>query len=113
MSWLDKSDLDIKNAKPDMLEKDIEQRVSDYAKRLGWRSMKFTSPNRRSVPDRIFTRFPAHIIFIEFKRLGMTPTKAQWKEILTLREEGFAVFVVDSVEAGRKVFDMLEKDRKC
>lgn len=112
MSWLGKNDL-VETVKSDPLERVIEKATSDYARRLGWRSKKFVSPNNRSVPDRIFTRFPAQIVFIEFKRLGLKPTKAQHNEITAFRDEGFKVFVVDSVEAGRSVFDMLEKDLKC
>lgn len=88
-----------------LLEKDIESKVCAYAKRRGWRSMKFTSPNYRSVPDRIFFKFPACVFLIEFKQPGKKPTTKQAEEIKRFTEEGFSVYVVDDISEGFKVID--------
>lgn len=81
------------------LEKDIEKKVCDYAKTLGILCYKFTSPARRSVPDRLFIMPAAKgIFFIEFKRKGKLPTPAQEVEIAKIRAQGVSVFVCDSVE---------------
>jgi hypothetical protein len=89
---------------PNPLEKDIEKRVCDYAKSLGILVYKFTSPARRSVPDRMFI-MPAGkgVFFIEFKRAGEKPTAAQAVEIEKIQKQGTPVYVVDDVETGKRV----------
>ncbi len=82
-----------------MLERDIERKVCERAKRAGWLAFKFTSPQQRGVPDRLFIR-DGQIVFIEFKRTGEQPTKLQARMIARLREAGCTVFVCDSVEGG-------------
>lgn len=89
----------MKNLNP--LEKDIEKRVCDYAKSLKILVYKFTSPSRRSVPDRMFITAAGVVFFIEFKRLGQKPTPAQDVEIAKIRAAGVDVFVVDTVEDGK------------
>lgn len=88
------------------LEKDIEKKVCDYAKSLGCLVYKFTSPARRSVPDRLII-LPGGkgVFFIEFKRLGEKPTPAQETEIEKIRRQGTPVYVVDNVVFGKKVID--------
>jgi len=88
------------------LEKDIEKKVCDYAKSLGCLVYKFTSPARRSVPDRLFI-MPAGrgCFFIEFKRKGCKPTPAQEIEIAKIRKQGITVFVIDNVQDGKAMVD--------
>lgn len=88
------------------LESAIEHRVCDYAKSLRVLSYKFTSPARRSVPDRLFIVPGGRMFFIEFKRKGQSPTAAQAVEIARIRNQGGAVYVVDNVEQGKKVIDL-------
>lgn len=95
----------MKNINP--LEKDIEKRVCDYAKSLGMLCYKFTSPAKRSVPDRMFITKTGIVFFIEFKRLGQNPTDGQIVEIKKIRDKGVKVFVIDNVEEGKRViYDM-------
>lgn len=89
------------------LERDIESRVVSYAKSKKILCYKFTSPNKRSVPDRILFLPDGRVVLIEFKRLNCKPTPAQYVEIDKLRAQKVLVFVVDSVEAGKKVIDEL------
>jgi len=86
-----------------MLEKEIEKKVSDYAVSKGCLSYKFTSPNRRSVPDRIFISPTGYMWFCEFKREGKVPTPAQEREISKLRNQGCPVCVVDNVDSGMEM----------
>ena len=79
------------------LEKDIEKKACEWAKSQGWLTYKFTSPNRRSVPDRIFVK-QGHVIFIEFKRPGGRLTSGQEREIEKLVDHGAEVHVAYSVE---------------
>lgn len=88
---------------PDPLEKDIEKRVCDFAKSLGMLVYKFTSPSRRSVPDRMFITKDGKVFFIEFKRKGQKPTDAQKVEMTKIEKQGVPVYVVDNVEDGKRI----------
>ena len=89
-----------------MLEKEIESKGCKYAKERGWLTYKFTSPARRSVPDRIFISPAGLIIFIEFKATGKEPTEGQWREIQRLRDNGCFVLVVDALEDIKILVDL-------
>ncbi len=88
---------------PNPLEKIIEERVCAHAKSLGILVYKFTSPSRRSVPDRMFINPDGKVWFVEFKRLGQKPTDAQDVEIFKLLQHKVHVFVIDNVEDGKQV----------
>ena len=90
------------------LEKVIETKVCDYAKSTGMLAYKFTSPNRASVPDRLFITSSGFVFFIEFKRLGKRPTPQQTREIDRLINHGMAAFVIDNIEEGKSVVDELK-----
>lgn len=90
-----------------MLEKQIEQKVCDYAKSKGVLVYKFTSPARAAVPDRLFIRPDGVVWFCEFKREGQKPTIPQEREHTKLRGHKVNVFVVDNVEDGRMMVDMM------
>ena len=95
-----------------MLEKQIESKVSEYAKRKGILSFKFNSMSSRSVPDRIFIAKDI-VFFIEFKRLGCKPTAKQALTISQFIEHGIAVYVVDNVESGKEVINKYKGEQKC
>lgn len=88
-----------------MLEKDIESKVCSYAKTKDFLVYKFTSPNRRSVPDRIFLGSGGLCFFIEFKAPGKEPTSAQEREIERISRKGHRVYVIDSIEAGKRAIN--------
>lgn len=88
---------------PNPLEKDIEKKVCDYAKSLKMLCYKFTSPSRRSVPDRMFITQAGVVFFIEFKRKGQKPTAGQEVEIAKIRATGIQCYVVDNVEQGKRI----------
>ena len=90
-----------------MLEKQIETKVCDYAKQRGLLVYKFTSPARAAVPDRMFILPNGRMFFCEFKREGQKPTEAQEREHHRLRQHKVSVFVVDSVEDGKAMVDMM------
>jgi len=100
-----------------MFEKDIEDKVCRYARDHGVLAYKFTSPNRAAVPDRLFIAPGGRIWFCEFKRRGMKPTPAQEREHKRLRGQGAIVFVVDNVDSGLIMVDMMiegvEDERAC
>lgn len=87
-------------------EADIEKAVCDYAKRKGVMVDKFVSPNKRSVPDRIFSFPGGKVVFIEFKAPGKKATPMQERDHAKRRALGFAVAVVDNVEQGKRIIDV-------
>lgn len=90
-----------------MLEKKIEAAVCDYAKSKGLLVYKFTSPARHAVPDRMFVLTSGEVFFIEFKRKGQKLTVPQQREHERLRGHNVCAFVVDNVEEGRRIVDMM------
>lgn len=94
---------------PNPLEKDIEKKVCDYAKSLGMLVYKFTSPSRRSVPDRMFITRYGKVFFIEFKRKGQKPTDAQAVELRKIHATGVEAYVVDNVERGNRIVQVMNE----
>jgi hypothetical protein len=84
---------------PGPLEKVIERKVCDSAEARGIFQDKFTSPACRANPDRIFI-CSGVTFFIEFKRLGKKPTKAQALRHKAIRAAGGTVHVIDNVTSG-------------
>jgi len=83
------------------LEKDVEAALVRRVKSLGGLCEKFTSPGRRSVPDRLITMPGGQIIFVELKRPGGKPTDAQLKDHERRRTLGCDVRVIDNLEDAR------------
>ncbi len=98
----------MKNLNP--LERDIERAVCDYAKSLKMLCYKFTSPSRRSVPDRCLIASGGLVFFIEFKRRGQKPTPAQAVEIEKIRNQKVPVYVIDNVAEGKSVIVAMLKN---
>lgn len=90
----------------DPLEKVIEKKVCDHAKALGCLVYKFTSPARRSVPDRLFIMPGGKgVFFAEMKRKGCKPTMGQEIEITKIRGQGTKVYIIDNIAAGKAMID--------
>lgn len=89
----------------DPLEKDIEAKCVIHAKKLGILVYKFTSPSRRSVPDRMFVLVGGRVFWVEFKRKGQKPTPAQLVEIQKIEKQGATVYVVDDVTRGQQIIE--------
>lgn len=90
-----------------MLEKQIEAKVCDYAKSKGLLAYKFTSPARAAVPDRMFITQDGRVFFCEFKAAGKKPTDAQAREHQRLRQHKVNVFVIDSIDEGKVMIDVM------
>lgn len=80
------------------LESDVEKALVKRVKSLGGMCEKFTSPGRRSVPDRIVTVPGGHIVFVELKAPGKKPTEKQDRDHRQRRQMGCDVRVIDTVE---------------
>jgi Holliday junction resolvase len=81
-----------------MLEKDIENALVRKVKKLGGMCEKFTSPGRRSVPDRIVTLPNGKIVFVEVKNTGKRPTELQLRDHERRRSLGCDVRVIDNMD---------------
>lgn len=79
-----------------MLERDVEKALVRRVKALGGMAEKFSSPARRSVPDRIVTMPDGQIIFVELKAPGKKPTEAQGRDHAKRRAMGCDVRVIDN-----------------
>lgn len=99
-----------------MRESKIEEKGGDHAKERGLLHLKFSSPGRAAVPDRIvlaqvpeFLRpiIAKYFRFIEYKATGEEATVPQAREHKRLRELGFAVDVVDNVEDAKRIIDAM------
>lgn len=80
-----------------MRERDIEKALVRRVKELGGLCEKFTSPGRRSVPDRLVI-LPDRIIFVELKAPGKKPTELQQRDHNRRKALGCDVRVIDSIE---------------
>ena len=67
------------NTSKPLRESDIETHLVKRCKEIGAICEKFTSPNRRSVPDRVIT-YHGKVVFVELKAPGKIPTQAQWRD---------------------------------
>ena len=81
-----------------MKEKVLEQYLVRKVKSMGGIAYKFTSPARRSVPDRLVLLPGGRILFVECKGSGARATKAQQYELDRISQLGFEAAVVDSKE---------------
>jgi len=77
-------------------EKDIENALVRRVKTLGGTCEKFTSPGRRSVPDRIVTLPGGRVVFVELKAPGKKPTELQGRDHARRRALGCDVRIIDS-----------------
>jgi Tfp pilus assembly ATPase PilU len=91
--------------KNSVLERDIEDALIRKVKKLGGMCEKFTSPSKRSVPDRIVTLPGGIIIFVEVKAPGKKPTINQELDHKQRIAYGCDVRVIDSVEQIRRFPD--------
>lgn len=85
---------DILSTDKHRLEKEVEQKWCDVARKKGWIAYKFSSPGNSSVPDRLFIR-QSTVFFIEFKRPGKTMTDNQLIEKETIMRHGIEVWMID------------------
>lgn len=82
-----------------MQEKQIEARLRRDVRNCGGLALKFISPGRAGVPDRIVLLPGGRIVFAELKALGRKLTPLQQKRKKQLEALGFKVYVIDSYQA--------------
>jgi Holliday junction resolvase len=87
-----------------MLEKTIERQLVKEVKKMGGRAVKFVSPGCDGMPDRLVLLPKGRVAFVEVKSPGKKPRALQIARHEMLRNLGFSVYVLDSIE---KIGDML------
>jgi Holliday junction resolvase len=88
-----------------MLEKTIERQLVKEVKKMGGRAVKFVSPGCDGMPDRLVLLPKGRIAFVEVKAPGKKPRALQIARHEMLRDLGFCVYVLDSIEG---IGDMLD-----
>ena len=81
-----------------MRERELEHLLAKAVSRSGGIAVKFISPNLNGVPDRLLLFPGGRIAFAEVKAPGGKPRPLQEHRMTQLRELGFRVYVIDSVE---------------
>ena len=79
-------------------EKDIERALIRAVRKSGGMCLKFVSPGTDGVPDRLCLWPGGRAAFAEVKKPGQRPRPLQIRRITQLREMGFRVEVIDSME---------------
>lgn len=90
-----------------MLEKQLEAKVGRYAASRGVLYYKFTSPQRRGVPDRLLVAPHNRIGFLELKAPNGRLSALQLHEIQRLSVNGARVAVADTFESAAAFIDEL------
>lgn len=78
-----------------MLEKDVEKRLCKRVQEVGGIAYKFSSPARRSVPDRICIFPDGDLVFAEVKQPNGVVTKLQRHEhkiLINLRQTVIVIY---------------------
>ena len=79
-------------------ESEVEDAAVEAAEAAGIVAIKLNLRNRRDWPDRLFLGPGACVLFVEYKRWGEEPRKAQWRKIRLLRALGFEAEIDDRKE---------------
>ncbi|MDP4176140.1 MAG: VRR-NUC domain-containing protein [Bacteroidota bacterium] len=93
-----------------MRESRIEKRLKEEIEKIGGKALKFVSPGMSGVPDRIVLLPHGRIIFIELKALGEKPKPLQEYRAKELRQLGFEVRCIDSLEGIKHLIDLLKNE---
>lgn len=91
-----------------MLERVIESRLRQEAKKRGGMALKFVSPGMNGVPDRIVLLPGGKMAFVELKAPGKVPRALQEKRMGQLRKLGFLVYVLDGTERVGGILDEIQ-----
>lgn len=88
-----------------MREKEIEQALVKAVKARGGMCPKLTSPGMDGMPDRMVLLPQGRMSFVEVKAPGKKPRPLQVHRHEALRNLGFPVFVLDSLDQIKEILD--------
>lgn len=91
-----------------MRERDIERQFRDMVKACGGLALKLVCPGFDGMPDRLILMPEGRVSFAEIKRPGAVPRPLQEARHRMLRNLGFQVFVIDSLEKAKEVTDAIQ-----
>ena len=82
----------------------LEKGVTKKLKEVGVLGYKFSSPNQRGVPDRLYIARHDNVIFCEFKNPLNKGKLSELQKVVIrdMRENGADVWVVGSIETAEK-----------
>lgn len=81
-----------------MRESYLEKKLKDDVLKMGGQALKFISPGKNGVPDRLILKPGGQALFVEMKAPGEPLEPLQRKRAEQLRALGFKVYKIDSVE---------------
>ena len=88
-----------------ILEKEIEKKLVRTVQMMGGRAVKIACPGYDGMPDRMVLLKGGHMGFVEVKRPDEKPRPLQKARHRMLRELGFRVYVLDSMERIEEIID--------
>lgn len=91
------------------LESSIEKYFKAQCEKRGWLCLKFVSPSRRGVPDRLVIRSCARMAFVELKRPSGRLSILQMAMIRRLKAFGVEVHVIWSKEEAQALIRRWEE----
>ena len=90
-------------------ERIVERALRRGAEARGGLALKFTSPGRRGVPDRLVLLPGAPAAFVEVKRPGERPTALQRYRAEEMRGAGALVHTLDSIAGVEVLLDRIAR----
>lgn len=93
-----------------MLERDIETYLVKLCKTLGVHRDKFSSPQKRNVPDNILM-YRGAVVFLELKAPGKKPNEGQQRDHARRAKAGACVRWTDSMKGVRVVLVSMSNRR--
>lgn len=91
--------------KKQILEKDIQKAVVEYARSKDILAFKVSSFSTRGLPDYMFIK-DGKVLFIEFKAPGKKATRLQEVVIEKIKREKIMVWVIDNIEFGKNAINL-------
>ena len=89
-----------------MKERHIERALKARIEALGGVCWKLVCPGTSGVPDRLCL-MGGRIVFVEVKAPGQQPRPIQHRRIQQLRDLGFTVMIIDTMDGIEEVADAL------
>jgi len=86
-------------------ESKLEKKIRVYAEDKGCLFLKFTSPGRKGVPDRILLAPGGRVVFVELKAPTGRTSPRQGRVIQDMRDMGHDVRVIWSAVKGMELVD--------
>ena len=86
-------------------EAKLEKQLTDWCKKRGIYTRKFSSPSNRGVPDRIYVH-KGKVVFLELKAKGKKPTALQLRELKLLRDQQVAATYADNFELATSLLEL-------